>query len=289
MVDTRKRTEDSASKKTTKKTKGKETKGARNKREAWLAEKDREWSSKAAAVRSESDADADSESEADADADADDANEDKDDVSSLESLDPVNAKAIQQNKKKNSVEKAKRAKKRKAADADGPNEDEDDVSSLESLDPVNAEAMKQKKKNAGAKGAKKRLNKIAKSYDVKTKQDRKLTLKVEESVVKGDKVSIDILVRKMNKMENGTKVEEEDYHTTIQALMNKYTAAKRELKGVSQDINEKKKVDLITKQHCDMTTYLGTVVAQNSMKYEIMYPTKFVSELVVITIKSQSL
>ena len=151
---------------------------------------------------------------------------------------------------------------------------------------VNEKKIKKKKSNEGKEKKKKRKNKEEGSTGDNPKKskteasvlsERKVTTKVEESIVIRDKTRLDIYVRKLNNLHDEKIVMEEHYLKTINSLMNKYVAATKELKKfrLNQDqttINDDQKV-----LHSEMLLFLGQVLARNSLKFEIMFPTHCVS------------
>ena len=107
--------------------------------------------------------------------------------------------------------------------------------------------------------------------------ERKVTTKVEESFIVRDKKRLDIYVRKVNNLDKQKMVGEDHYLKTINSLMNKYVAVSTELKHVKATQVQSMLIDDRKVLHTEMLVFLGQVLAKNSLKFEIMFPTQSVS------------
>eukprot|EP00978_Attheya_sp_CCMP212_P013813 scaffold34856_cov59-Attheya_sp.AAC.1 len=162
------------------------------------------------------------------------------------------------------------------------------ISSIETPENIveKEKTVKKKKTNEGKVKKKKRKNTEEISTGDNTKKSkteasvlikRKVTTKVEESIVIRDKKRLDIYVRKLNNLHAEKIVMEEHYLKTINTLMNKYVAVSKESKTFHSTrdqnmINDDQKV-----LHSEMLLFLGQVLTKNSLKFEIMFPTYSVS------------
>ena len=107
--------------------------------------------------------------------------------------------------------------------------------------------------------------------------ERKVTTKVEESFIVRDKKRLDMYVRKVNNLDKQKMVGEDHYLKTINSLMNKYVAVSTELKHVKATQVQSMLIDDRKVLHTEMLVFLGQVLAKNSLKFEIMFPTQSVS------------
>jgi hypothetical protein len=175
---------------------------------------------------------------------------------------------------------------------------ESDESSVESKD-VDATSAKEKKKAALKKAALKKnpkavskkrkavgnsndnepipiLTKTIKRNKMTDGSDEDIKVRVEESIVVRDKKGIDKYVKRNNKLDDGTNIAEEHYCKTINYLLNKKTTAEKEIskmrKNQTVDMKDKELKNLNVKMHA----WVSQILARNSLKFEIMYPTSVV-------------
>eukprot|EP00978_Attheya_sp_CCMP212_P031673 scaffold120587_cov30-Attheya_sp.AAC.1 len=104
--------------------------------------------------------------------------------------------------------------------------------------------------------------------------ERKVTTKVEESFIVRDKKRLDVYVRKVNNLDKQKVVGEDHYLKTINSLMNKYVAVSTELKLVKSTQVQSMLIDDRKVLHTEMLIFLGQVLAEYSLKFEIMFPTQ---------------
>jgi hypothetical protein len=119
------------------------------------------------------------------------------------------------------------------------------------------------------------------NMEKKAKKRTKISsVKVEESIVVRESRVIDSYVKKNNKVDGEEDLTLENYRKTINYLLNKKITAENELKKMTvnhvADMNAKAIKDLNLK----MTEYIGGVLARNSLKFEIMYPTAVVNIMI---------
>jgi hypothetical protein len=100
---------------------------------------------------------------------------------------------------------------------------------------------------------------------------------VEESFIIRDKKRLDIYVRKVNNLDDQKIVREEHYLKTTNSLINKYVAVLRDLKIINSTRVQNMIIDDQKVLHTEMLLFLGQVLAKNSLKFEIMFPTHAVS------------
>ena len=104
-------------------------------------------------------------------------------------------------------------------------------------------------------------------------------VKVEESVVVRDNKGIDKYVKKNNKLDEDDTIEKKHYRKTINYLLNKKVAAERELVKLTTVHSVDIKAKAMKQLNERMVEYVNQVLARNSLRYEIMYPTAAVNIL----------
>ncbi len=117
---------------------------------------------------------------------------------------------------------------------------------------------------------------VKKNKTTNASDDEDITVRVEESIVVRDKKGIDKYVKRNNKLDDGTNIAEEHYRKTINYLLNKKTTVEKELskmrKNQTVDMKDKELKNLNVKMHA----WVSKILARNSLKFEIMYPTSVV-------------
>ena len=104
-------------------------------------------------------------------------------------------------------------------------------------------------------------------------------VKVEESVVVRDNKGIDKYVKKNNKLNEDEIMERDHYRKTINYLLNKKVTAERELVKLTTVHSVDIKAKAMKQLNERMVEYVNQVLARNSLRYEIMYPTAAVNIL----------
>ena len=104
-------------------------------------------------------------------------------------------------------------------------------------------------------------------------------VKVEESVVVRDNKGIDKYVKKNNKLDEDDMIEKKHYRKTINYLLNKKVTAERELVKLTTVHSVDIKAKAMKQLNERMVEYVNQVLARNSLRYEIMYPTAAVNIL----------
>ena len=104
-------------------------------------------------------------------------------------------------------------------------------------------------------------------------------VKVEESVVVRDNKGIDKYVKKNNKLDEDDMIEKKHYRKTINYLLNKKVTAEKELVKLTTVHSVNIKAKAMKHLNERMVEYVNQVLARNSLRYEIMYPTAAVNIL----------
>ena len=134
--------------------------------------------------------------------------------------------------------------------------------------------------DSSSKGKKSRESTKDNMEKTAKKRTKISSVKVEESIVVRESRVIDSYVKKNNKVDGEEDLTLENYRKTINYLLNKKITAENELKKMTvnhvADMNAKAIKDLNLK----MTEYIGGVLARNSLKFEIMYPTAVVNIMI---------
>ena len=104
-------------------------------------------------------------------------------------------------------------------------------------------------------------------------------VKVEESVVVRDNKGIDKYVKKNNKLNEDDMIEKKHYRKTINYLLNKKVTAEKELVKLTTVHSVDIKAKAMKHLNERMVEYVNQVLARNSLRYEIMYPTAAVNIL----------
>ena len=104
-------------------------------------------------------------------------------------------------------------------------------------------------------------------------------VKVEESVVVRDNKGIDKYVKKNNKLDEDDMIEKKHYRKTINYLLNKKVTAEKELVKLTTVHSVDIKAKAMKHLNERMVEYVNQVLARNSLRYEIMYPTAAVNIL----------
>lgn len=104
-------------------------------------------------------------------------------------------------------------------------------------------------------------------------------VKVEESVVVRDNKGIDKYVKKNNKLDEDDMIEKKHYRKTINYLLNKKVTAEKELVKLTTVHSVDIKAKAMKQLNERMVEYVNQVLARNSLRYEIMYPTAAVNIL----------
>ena len=104
-------------------------------------------------------------------------------------------------------------------------------------------------------------------------------VKVEESVVVRDNKGIDKYVKKNNKLKEDDMIEKKHYRKTINYLLNKKVTAEKELVKLTTVHSVDIKAKAMKQLNERMVEYVNQVLARNSLRYEIMYPTAAVNIL----------
>ena len=102
-------------------------------------------------------------------------------------------------------------------------------------------------------------------------------VKVEESFVVRDNKGIDMYVKKNNKLNEDDMIEKKHYQKTINYLLNKKSTAEKELIKLTTIHSVDIKAKAVKHLNEKMVEYVNQVLAINSLRYEIMYPTATVN------------
>jgi hypothetical protein len=103
-------------------------------------------------------------------------------------------------------------------------------------------------------------------------------VRVEESIVVRDKKGIDKYVKRNNKLDDSMILGEEHYRKTINFLLNKKTVAEKELSKLKIEQTGDMKAKELKELNVNMHAYVSRILARNSLKFEIMYPTSVVTK-----------
>jgi len=110
-------------------------------------------------------------------------------------------------------------------------------------------------------------------------EGRDSKVKVEESVVVRDNKGIDKYVKKNNKLDEDDTIEKKHYRKTNNYLLKKKVTAEKELVKLTTVHSVDIKAKAMKQLNERMVEYVNQVLARNSLRYEIMYPTAAVNIL----------
>jgi hypothetical protein len=123
-----------------------------------------------------------------------------------------------------------------------------------------------------------KINKITDACDEDGGEDVKV--RVEESIVVRDKKGIDKYVKRNNKLDDITSIQEDHYRKTINYLLNKKTTAEKELSKMRNNQTDDRKHKELKDLNVKMHAWVSQILARNSLKFEIMYPTSVVKSCI---------
>ncbi len=133
--------------------------------------------------------------------------------------------------------------------------------------------------DSSSKGKKSRESTNDNMEKTAKKRTKISSVKVEKSIVVRESRVIDSYVKKNNKLDEDDMIEKKHYRKTINYLLNKKVTAEKELVKLTTVHSVDIKAKAMKHLNERMVEYVNQVLARNSLRYEIMYPTAAVNIL----------